>query len=107
MNVVTQDASRLPRRLRCIEYPRCGKPRGVDCVASQSRACSAVQANLEQRSKLRSTRQARRNTVGNLSGKIEEVRRSALSLPVGFEPINRCHALMADIEETRLRTPGN
>lgn len=33
----------------------------------------------------------------------EEARRLALSLPGYFELINRCHALMADVEETALR----
>ena len=39
--------------------------------------------------------------------KSEEIRRSALSLPGYFELINRCHALMADVEETELRPLGN
>jgi quinol monooxygenase YgiN len=39
--------------------------------------------------------------------KNEEIRRSALSLPGYFELINRCHELMADVEETRLRPLNN
>lgn len=35
--------------------------------------------------------------------KSEEARRSALSLPGYFELISRCHELMADVQETRLR----